>query len=85
MVAQIGAKAGSDRFGDFERRKRDSTVSDHAVDERRNHDAVRLFAFEHRLDFAVFLHAVGKAGPAGALARTEQWTHQGENARWLNE
>ena len=68
MIAQVGAKVGGDRFRDLDGRKLDGALSERAAGERRNGDAAGLSAVEERLDLAVAFHAIGKTGPAGALA-----------------
>src|SRR5262249_26053797 len=85
VIAQIGAKVAGNSFGNLKRRELDPGLSEGSVGERRNYNAARLFALEHRLDFAVSFHAIGEAGPAATLARSEHRTHQRENAGRLNE
>ena len=53
--------------------------------QRRNRNARGLAAVEHSLDLAVAPHAIGKTGPAGALARAEHRPHQGKNAGGLDQ
>ena len=66
MIVQLGAKAGSDRLGDFEGRKLDAALSDRVARERRDGDRARRSAVEKSLDLPISYHAIEQAGPAGA-------------------
>ena len=85
VIAQFRGKAGGDGFRDFDGRKLDAVLSERVVGQRRNRNAAGLAAVEHPLDLAVAAHAIGKTGPAGALARAEHRSHQGENAGRLDQ
>ena len=85
VIAQIGAELGGDRFGDFDRRQLNATLSERMPGQRRGGDAVRVPAIEQRLDFAVARHAIGETHPAGAVAGTQHRTHQGKNAGGLDQ
>lgn len=80
VIAEIGAKSGGDRLGDFNRGKVDRGLSDGAADERRHGDGLRGSAVEESLDLAIADHAIVQASPAGALARLEHGPHQRKHA-----
>ncbi len=85
MVAQFRAKVGGDRFRDLQGGEVDAGRPERAPSQRRCGDTASVRAIEQRSDLPVALHAVGKAGPAGALAWAEDRSHEGKDARGLNE
>src|ERR1700676_554871 len=85
MIVQGGAEIAGDRLGDFDGRKLDAAIAERVLGERRNRDAPRLPAVEHRPDLAVPFHSLGEAGPARTFARTEHRPDQGKNSGWLDE
>src|SRR5215475_3248831 len=85
MVTQIGAKAGGDRFGDFNGRKLDTALPKCVAYQWRYGDGLRGSAIEKALDLAVSDHPVEQAGPAGGFAWHERRPDQRKHARWLHE
>ena len=85
MVVQVGAKTAGDGLADLDRRKPDRARREHILAERRGSHAASLLAVEKRLDLPVPFHAIGKAGPAGALSRAENRTDQGKNTGRLHQ
>src|SRR5438477_527198 len=85
MIAQIGAKARRDRFGDFYRRELDRALPQRVADERRYGDGPRRPAVEKALDLPIPDHAIEQAGPAGGLAGLEHRPDQRKDAGRLNE
>ena len=85
MIAQIGAKAGGDRFGDFDRCKLDGGLPQRVTDKWGDRDGPRRAALEKSLDLPIPDHAVEHAGPAGALTRPEHRSHQRKNAGRLHK
>ncbi len=85
VVAQLRAKIGCDGAGDLDRRKLDRALPERMPHQRRNGDAAGLPAVEQPLDLAIADHAIGKAHPAGAVARAQHRADQGSNARGLDQ
>src|SRR5580698_4209959 len=85
MIVQRRAEIAGDRLGDLDGRKLDAAIAERVLGERRNRDATRLPAVEHRPDLAVPFHPLGETGPARAFARAEHRPDQGKNPGWLNE
>ena len=85
MIAQVRRKTRGDRLRDFDGGKLDSVLSERLPGERRSRHDAGLAAVEHPPDLAVAPHAIGKTGPAGALARAEHRPHQGKNAGGLDQ
>ena len=83
VIREIGAKLGSNRFCDLDRRKRHAAVSNRLAGERRGRNLARAFAVEHRLDFAITHHARSEADPTGTFARAQHWPNQRKNAGGL--
>ena len=85
LIAQVCAKIGRDRFRNLDRRKLDRALPEGLLGQRRNDDREGLPAVKHRLDLPIPFHPLGKTHPAGALPRSEQGSHQRENAGGLDE
>ena len=85
MIVQRGAETAGDRLGDLDGRKRDAAIAERVLGERRNRDAARVPAVEHRPDLAVPFHPLGETGPARPFAWAEHRPEQGKNAGWLNQ
>ncbi len=85
MIVQIRAEAGGDRLRDLHRRQLDAALADSMLDQGRGRKELGLASIEHSLDFAVPLHTICEAHPAGALARRKKRSYQGENAGRLDD
>src|ERR1700730_7286350 len=85
MIVERGVEIAGDRLGDFDGGKLDAAAAERVLGERRNRDATRLPAIEHRPDLAVSFHPLGETGPARAFAGAEHRPDQRENTRWLNQ
>ena len=85
MIAQFGTKAGRDRLGNLDRRKRDTALSERALGKGRNSDTPRRTMIEKRLNLPVPAHSLGETAPACAFAGAEDRSDQRKNAGWLCE
>src|SRR5580700_2755426 len=85
MIVQRSAETAGDRLGDLDGRKLDAATAERVLGERRNRDATRLPAVEHRPDVTVPFHPLGETGPARTFDRVEHRPDQRENAGWLNQ
>src|SRR5262249_26111001 len=69
VIAQVRSELGGDCPHDLDGGKLDGALSHQILGKSRNDNAARARAVEKSLDLPVAHHAVGQAGPTGALAR----------------
>src|SRR5262249_35758639 len=85
VIDEVGAKLGGDRFGDLDRSQLNAALSEHVAGERRGGETPCRYSRDQRLDLAIALHPLAKAGPAGAVAGTQHRPDQREDPRRLDK
>src|SRR3954451_20845070 len=85
VVAQLGTESGGNCLGYFNGSELNGALTDRVTCERGGYQKKGRTSIEEALHLPVSYHAVEKAGPTGAIARTEHRSYKRKGTGRLNE